>query len=283
VAILTARAVECSIDQQCRRGHGVWLGGRFVAACLIGAAGCASNGPPSRPSGRRNAKPVEASARSAPTSTRAATRPRYPRWSIRRRLSRVTRAARRQLAIVLDIDETRAVESASLRAKDYGFIISGRVICRADRGGLLAWIGMARAEPIKPVLTSPVWPSARRGRSSPHRTSGRLRQRPAQPCGAAGYEWTGVLLKPDALTTQSAVEFKAPERKKLVDQGYTIIGKHGGIRNERSRGRVRRATYKLPNPFYFVPWGTHHVTPASARSLPAAPARERRSHGAPHP
>ena len=39
----------------------------------------------------------------------------------------------------------------------------------------------------------------------------------------AGYEWTGLILKPDHLTTRSAVNFKAPERKKLVDQGYAII------------------------------------------------------------
>lgn len=38
--------------------------------------------------------------------------------------------------------------------------------------------------------------------------------------GAAGYEWIAVLLKPDALNTASAVDFKALERKKL---GYVVV------------------------------------------------------------
>jgi len=69
---------------------------------------------------------------------------------------------------------------------------------------------------------------------------------------AAGYEWTGVRLKPDALHTQSAVEFKSPERKKLVDEGYTIIVNMGDQMSDLEGGFAER-TYKLPNPFYFVP------------------------------
>jgi acid phosphatase len=69
---------------------------------------------------------------------------------------------------------------------------------------------------------------------------------------AAGYEWTAVLLKPDDLVTRSAVEFKAPERKKLVDQGYTVIVNIGDQMSDLEGGHAER-TYKLPNPFYFVP------------------------------
>jgi len=69
---------------------------------------------------------------------------------------------------------------------------------------------------------------------------------------AAGYEWTGVLLKPDALTTPSAVDFKAAERRKLVEQGYVIIVNVGDQMSDLDGGFSER-TYKLPNPFYFVP------------------------------
>ena len=166
--------------------------------------------------------------------------------------SRVPRGGK--LAIVLDIDETALSNLPSLRANDYGFIIPGP--CDLPRGpcGLLAWIGMARAEPIKPVLTlARLARAARRGRLLPHRTSGApARDRPSATFRAPGYEWTGVLLKPDALNTQSAVEFKAAERKKLVDQGYTIIVNMGDQMSDLDGGFAER-TYKLPNPFYFVP------------------------------
>ena len=69
---------------------------------------------------------------------------------------------------------------------------------------------------------------------------------------AAGYEWTAVLLKPDDLVTKSAVEFKATERKKLVDQGYTVIVNVGDQMSDLEGGHAER-TYKLPNPFYFIP------------------------------
>ena len=57
-----------------------------------------------------------------------------------------------RLAIVLDIDETALSNVAALRANDYGFIIGGP--CDLQRGpcGFIAWVEMARAEPIKPVL-----------------------------------------------------------------------------------------------------------------------------------
>jgi acid phosphatase len=69
---------------------------------------------------------------------------------------------------------------------------------------------------------------------------------------AAGYEWTGVILKPDDLNVRGAAEFKAPERKKLVDAGYTIIVNVGDQRSDLDGGHAER-TYKLPNPFYFIP------------------------------
>jgi acid phosphatase len=63
------------------------------------------------------------------------------------------RAARGgKLAIVLDIDETSLSNVPSLRANDYGFIVGGPCQLPAGPCGLVAWIQMAKAEPIKPVL-----------------------------------------------------------------------------------------------------------------------------------
>ena len=165
--------------------------------------------------------------------------------------SRVQRGGK--LAIVVDVDETALSNLPSLRANDYGFIIPGP--CELPRGpcGLAAWILMAQAEPIKPVLAL-VRLARDRGVAVFFLTGRPERRRAATEANlrAAGYEWTALILKPDDLTTKSAVEFKAPERKKLQDQGYTIIVNIGDQMSDLEGGFAER-TYKLPNPFYFLP------------------------------
>lgn len=158
-----------------------------------------------------------------------------------------------KLAIVVDIDETALSNLPSIRANDYGFIVGGP--CDLPRGpcGLFTWIGMARAESLKPVLAL-VRLARERGVAVFFLTGRPERLRAATEANlrAAGYEWTGLLLKPDDLTTKSAVEFKAPERKKLEDQGYTIIVNIGDQMSDLDGGFAER-TYKLPNPFYLIP------------------------------
>ena len=80
----------------------------------------------------------------------------------------------------------------------------------------------------------------------------RFREATESNLRSAGYEWTGVLLKPDAMRTTSAVEQKAAERKKLLEQGYRIAVNMGDQMSDLDGGFAER-TYKLPNPFYFVP------------------------------
>ena len=158
-----------------------------------------------------------------------------------------------KLAIVVDIDETALSNLPSLRVNDYGFIVAGP--CDLQRGpcGLAAWITMARAEPIKPVLAL-VRLARERGVAVFFLTGRPERMRAATESNlrAAGYEWTGLLLKPDDLTTRSAADFKAPERKKLQEQGYTVIVNIGDQMSDLDGGFAER-TYKLPNPFYFLP------------------------------
>ena len=166
-----------------------------------------------------------------------------------------TRVARGgKLAIVLDIDETPLSNLPALRANDYGFVVAGP--CGdLPRGpcGILAWILLARAEPIRPVLE--LTRQAREQGVAVFFLTGRperVRAATEANLKAAGYEWTGVLLKPDALNTASAVDFKAAERKKLVAQGYVIVVNVGDQMSDLDGGFAER-TYKLPNPFYFVP------------------------------
>ena len=158
-----------------------------------------------------------------------------------------------KLAIVVDIDETALSNLPSLRANDYGFIAAGP--CDLQRGpcGLAAWITMAKAEPIKPVLAL-VDLARQRGIAVFFLTGRPERMRTATEANlrAAGYAWTGLILRPDDLTTKSAAEFKAPERKKLEAQGYTIIVNIGDQPSDLDGGFAEK-TYKLPNPFYLIP------------------------------
>jgi acid phosphatase len=165
--------------------------------------------------------------------------------------SRVQRGGK--LAIVVDVDETALSNLPSLRANDYGFIVPGP--CDLPHGpcGLGAWIRMAQADPIKPVLAL-IRLARARGVDVFFLTGRPERTRAATEANlrAAGYEWTALILKPDDLTTKSATDFKAPERKKLLDQGYTIIVNIGDQMSDLDGGFAER-TYKLPNPFYFLP------------------------------
>jgi acid phosphatase len=165
--------------------------------------------------------------------------------------SRIARGGK--LAIVLDIDETSLSNLPSLRANDWGFIVGGPCELPAGPCGLVAWIASARSEPIKPVLALARY--ARERGVAVFFLSGRperLRAATERNLQAAGYAWTAVLLKPDAMRTTSAVEQKAAERKKLVEQGYTIAINIGDQMSDLDGGFAER-TYKLPNPFYFVP------------------------------
>jgi len=158
-----------------------------------------------------------------------------------------------KMAIVVDVDETALSNLPSFKANDYGFIVSGP--CDLPRGpcGLGAWIMMGRAEPIKPVQA--LVRLARERGVSVFFLTGRpegMRAATEKNLRAAGYEWTGLILKPNDLATKSAVDFKAPERKKLVDQGYAIIANVGDQASDLDGGFAER-TYKLPNPFYFIP------------------------------
>ena len=68
----------------------------------------------------------------------------------------------------------------------------------------------------------------------------------------AGYKnWDGLLLEANGLHPKSAVDFKAPLRKKLTEQGYTIVLSMGDQYSDLKGGYAER-TYKLVNPYYFI-------------------------------
>jgi acid phosphatase len=67
-----------------------------------------------------------------------------------------------------------------------------------------------------------------------------------------GFEWDGVILLPPNTSFVSAADFKAPERRKIVERGYTILFTMGDQQSDLNGGYAER-TFKLPNPVYFLP------------------------------
>jgi acid phosphatase len=79
-----------------------------------------------------------------------------------------------------------------------------------------------------------------------------LREATESNLRAEGYEWEGVILLPEGVSFKSAADFKALERRKLTEEGYTILLSIGDQQSDLSGGYAER-TFKLPNPVYFLP------------------------------
>jgi HAD superfamily, subfamily IIIB (Acid phosphatase) len=61
-----------------------------------------------------------------------------------------------------------------------------------------------------------------------------------------------VILLPEGAHFASAVDFKAPERRKIAEQGYTILLSMGDQQSDLDGGYAEH-TFKLPSPVYYLP------------------------------
>jgi predicted secreted acid phosphatase len=162
-------------------------------------------------------------------------------------------ASARMPAIVLDIDETSLSNWPAYRVNGWGRVVNGP--CDLERGpcGLRAWQALGRSKALAPTLAL-----ARRARElgvAVFFISGRppnLREATERNLREQGYRWTGVVLLPEGAKFPSAVEFKAPERRRIAEQGYTILLSMGDQESDLAGGYAER-TFKLPNPVYYLP------------------------------
>ncbi len=67
--------------------------------------------------------------------------------------------------------------------------------------------------------------------------------------GMGGFE--ALLVRADD-SKMAVGPFKAGERKKIMEQGYTIVANIGDQQSDLDGGYAER-TFKLPNPFYLIP------------------------------
>jgi acid phosphatase len=159
------------------------------------------------------------------------------RW-IEQRVKR--KADGERLAVVLDLDETLFLNWSRMDASDFTYVHADW-----DR-----WVAQAAAPAIEPVRE--VFRTAQRnavevifitGRPERHRrdTEENLRK-----IGCDGY--AALVCAPDS-RKGSAADFKAAERKRLTEEGRTIIANMGDQQSDLLGGYSERI-FKLPNPFY---------------------------------
>lgn len=157
-------------------------------------------------------------------------------------------------AIVLDIDETSLSNWPAYRVNGWSRITPGA--CDLERGpcGIRAWQAMARSKALAPTLELATRADAMgvavffiTGRPA------ELREATERNLRQEGYRPAGVILLPEGVpAAKSAVDFKAPERRKIMEQGYTIVLSMGDQQSDLDGGYAER-TFKLPNPVYFLP------------------------------
>jgi predicted secreted acid phosphatase len=156
-------------------------------------------------------------------------------------------------AIVLDIDETSLSNWPAYRVNGWGRVVAGGCDLQEGPCGLRAWQALGQSKALAPTLAL-----ARRARElgvAVFFISGRppsLLEATERNLQQQGYEWTGVLLLPEGAHFTSAVDFKAPERRKITEQGYTIVLALGDQESDLLGGYTER-TFKLPNPVYYLP------------------------------
>lgn len=156
-------------------------------------------------------------------------------------------------AIVLDIDETSLSNWQAYRLNGWARIVNGDCDLKLGPCGLRAWQGLAQSSALPPTLE--LVKRAKALNVAVFFLSGRppaLREATERNLREQGFQWDEVIIFPPDAKFSSAVDFKAPERKKLAERGYTIVLNIGDQESDLAGGYAER-TFKLPNPVYFIP------------------------------
>jgi acid phosphatase len=165
-----------------------------------------------------------------------------------RRAKAVSRAA-----IVLDIDETSLSNWPAYRINGWARVLNGP--CDLERGpcGVREYQARGQSKALTPMLEL-----SKRAKAlgvAVFFITGRpaaLRQATERNLREQGYEWEDVILLPVGASFPSAADFKAPERRKIAERGYTVLFSMGDQESDLKGGYAERV-FKLPNPVYFLP------------------------------
>jgi acid phosphatase len=159
-------------------------------------------------------------------------------WITRRAASGVAKPA-----VVFDIDETTLSNLDHMTQADWGY----------QPESWSKWVMEGKAPAIAPARE--VFLTARAHHVTVFFITGRRQSEKAATARnlrAQGMgDFADMFVRSDSSKTPVR-DFKTAERKHLVDQGYTIIANLGDQQSDLDGGYAER-TFKLPNPFYFIP------------------------------
>lgn len=147
-------------------------------------------------------------------------------------------------AIVLDIDETSLSNYPDMVRLDFGGTIEE---IRADEDKGLD-------EPIVPTIK--LYRLAKENKIAVFFLTGRFEEERGvteENLKKAGYSnYDGLILRDGELRNAPAAVYKTARRKELEAKGYDIIISIGDQQSD-LRGGFADKTFKLPNPYYFIP------------------------------
>lgn len=147
-------------------------------------------------------------------------------------------------AIVLDIDETSLSNYPNMVAMNFGG--TPQEMRQAEDAGEDVAIG--------PILD--VYRLAKNNHVAVFFITGRYEyERKATEANLKkeGFgQWDGLIMRSKENEKKPAAEYKTAARKLLTEQGYQILLNIGDQKSDLTGGFADR-TYKLPNPYYFIP------------------------------
>ena len=159
-------------------------------------------------------------------------------------------------AIVLDIDETSLSNWPQIEQDDFGYFSGGECTlkphepCGADR-----WTLDHTAKAIEP--TRKLFETAKRHKVAVFFITGRpdkldFRIATEKNLKDEHYDsWADLIMRPTDSNGSVAI-FKTAARKSIFAQGYKIIANIGDQQSDLEGGYAEQ-TFKVPNPFYFIP------------------------------
>jgi hypothetical protein len=161
-------------------------------------------------------------------------------------------------AVVLDIDETSLSNWPNLEANNFGFIKGGPCFEEPTLScGFDEWILKASAPAIPPALDFFNDVTKKIKDVAVFFITGRRqnqRQATLWNLDRVGFEgWAGLNTRPDDDHRDTIVPFKRGKRKDIEDSGYTIIANIGDQASDLDDRMFAECTFKVPNPFYFIP------------------------------
>jgi acid phosphatase len=159
-----------------------------------------------------------------------------------------------KLAIVLDIDETSVSNWKNFAADDFGFFQLGACSLQPKEPcGFDKWISDQAPDPIRPTLD--LFNAAKEKNIKVFFVSARREDQRADTVKnltAAGYkDWDDLVLKQPS-DAPAVGDYKTKARAAIEANGFKIIANIGDQDSDLSGGHAER-TFKVPNPFYYVP------------------------------